>query len=79
LLGRESIRGDNLVNGGAARNRWAVWSLWRQMIATVRGWSLTGDAGLRGEGFGESKTLLPRFELSFARTREWHSGINIAW
>jgi vitamin B12 transporter len=75
---RESIGGDHLGSDPARRDRWALWSSYRKMLLETHSWNVSGEAGMRAEGFGDDHALLPKLEISAMQTTDWHSGLDIA-
>ncbi len=76
---REMLLGEHLAEGGVARNRWAAWGQWQQLMVQRNGISVRADAGLRGEGIGDDSALLPRISLSGDYSPSWRMGMVLAW
>jgi vitamin B12 transporter len=76
---RESIDGDHLGSGPASRDRWALWSTVRRMLVETHFWNISSEAGIRAEGFGDDRSLLPKIGISAMQTTIWRSGLDIAW
>ena len=78
-LGRESLAGEHIAAGDVSRDRWFAWTQLRQGLLREHAYELSGEAGIRAEGFGEDRTALPRFSVTQLCSPSWSAGMVAAW
>jgi outer membrane cobalamin receptor len=78
---RETLESAQIASGVAARTRLTGWTQAGQVLltSTSRELTLSGNAGLRWEKYGEGQTLLPNVSLSLDHVNAFRGGVTVSW
>ncbi len=79
LAAREMLLGEHLADDAVTRDRWAAWGQWQQQVALKKDVSVRAETGLREEGFGDDRALLPRVSLAGDYAPSWRTGMTLSW
>jgi outer membrane cobalamin receptor len=80
LLARESFASEQIANGEAKRWRGAGFAQAKQPLWSNRQeYSITGDAGLRWEKYGNGQALLPKLGLTCQHSASLPVEVNVSW
>lgn len=81
LAGNETLNSNQIAGGNARRDRWEAWLLARHMIPGTLLHIVQADIepGIRAEGFGAERVILPRVALNAAHTGRHYVTAQAAW